>query len=72
MRLRLVEFTSTALGPGRKKQLPAESNGSITLDNKWYGNCKKRGHWHCRLNFIHQVCTSREGTQHYLLALHQK
>jgi len=33
--LHLVEFS--ALGPGRKKQLPAESNGSITLDNKWYG-----------------------------------
>ena len=36
---------------GRKNKLPAESNGSITLDNKWYGNCKKRGH--CRLNFLH-------------------
>ena len=57
------------MGPGRKKQLPAESNGSITLDNKWYGNCKKRGP--CRLNFLHQFCPSREGTQQYLLGLHQ-
>ena len=52
-----------------KKQLPAESNGSITLDNKWYGNCKKRGR--CRLNFLHQFCPSRKGTQQYLLGLHQ-
>jgi len=36
---------------------------------KWYGNCKKRGH--CRLNFLHQFCTSREGTQQNLLGLHQ-
>ena len=53
----------------KKKQLPAESNGSITLDNKWFGNCKKRGR--CRLNFLHQFCPSREGTQQYLLGLHQ-
>ena len=51
------------------EQLPAESNGSTTLDNKWFGNCKKRGH--CRLNFLRQFCTSREGTQQYLLGLHQ-
>jgi hypothetical protein len=56
------------LGPGRKK-LPAESNGSMTLDNKWYGNCNKRGH--CRLNFLHQCSQSREGTQQYLIGLHQ-
>jgi len=70
--LHLVELSSTALGFGtweKKKQLPAESNGSITLDNKWYGTCKKR--WHCRLNFLHQFCTSREGTQQYLLGLQQ-
>ena len=49
--------------------MPAESNGLIILHNKWYGNCKKRGH--CRLNFLHQFCPSREGTQQYLLGLHQ-
>ena len=31
----------------------AESNVSITSDNKWYGDCKERGH--CRLNFLHQI-----------------
>ena len=41
----------------------------MTLDNKWYGNCKKRGH--CRLNFLHQCSQSREGTQQYLIGLHQ-
>ena len=47
---------------GGKKQLPAESNGSITLDNKWHCHCKKPGH--CRLIFLHQFCPSREGAQH--------
>ena len=49
--------------------MPAESNGSIILGNKWYGNCKKRGHY--RLNFLHQFCPSRAGTQQYFLGLHQ-
>ena len=44
--------------------MPAASNGSITLDSKWYGNCKKRGR--CTLIFFHQFCTSREGTHQYL------
>ena len=35
---------------GRKNKLPAESNGSITLDSKCYGKCKKCGH--CSLNFV--------------------
>ena len=43
------------MGPGKKKnKLPAECNGSITLNSKWYGNCKKCGH--CRLYFLHQFC----------------
>ena len=33
MWLHLAEFSSTALGLVNKKQLPAESNGSITFDN---------------------------------------
>ena len=39
---------------GRKNKLPAEYNGSIALNSKWYGNCKEHGHW--RLNFLHQFC----------------
>ena len=38
---------------GIKSKLAAENNGSITLDNKWYGNCKKHKHGHYyRLNFL--------------------
>ena len=48
----MVEFSSTALRLLRKKFLRAESNLSITSDNKWYDDCKERGH--CRLNFLHQ------------------
>ena len=36
----------------RKTYLPAESNLSSTSDNKWYDDCKERGH--CRLDFLHQ------------------
>ena len=51
--LHLVEFSSTALRLLREKHyLPAASNLSITSDNKWYDDCKERGH--CRLNFLHQ------------------
>ena len=41
--------------------MPADSNGSITLNNERYGKCKKLGH--CRLNFLHQFCPSREGME---------
>ena len=46
-----------------KSNLPAKSNGSITLDSKWNGNCKKRGH--CRLNF-HQFCPQMVASYRFL------
>ena len=40
---------------GGEKQLPAASKGSITLDKKWYGNCKKRGFAH-RVKAHNNLC----------------